>query len=168
MSDDYDDEFKASRFGPGAPLDPQFDFESYFAKTGTGTATKEELEEFAMRVMGQFMRDFCENGATGVPHWIMNYLCEQFNMVLLGEEWERAFPLPWTTPTPIYSRSQQQALEIFCDVANALKGDPSLSVTTAIAAAARSKNVSYETARAAWYKQVKNMPRNFLKRDKTI
>lgn len=146
--------------------DMTFDFDDYFKRFDEKTLTQEEFEEFSARVMGLFCREFIEHRA--VPHWVMNYMCEQMYKVLGGEEWAHAFPLPWTTETPIRSRSDQLALEMFCDIANQLKADPTAKVTTVIASVASTRNVSYELARAGYYKYVKHLSKDFLKRDEKI
>ena len=146
---DYDD-----------PANLGFDFEGYFEKKGTD-------DEFQMRIMGQFCRDFWKNGnACDVPYWIMNYIAERFHQVLVGDTFNNALPLPWDPADPVRSRAEELSLSIFCDVTNQLKSSEQAKVTNIIASVAQDYNVSYETARAAYYKHIKLLPKDFLKREK--
>lgn len=150
--------------------DMDFDFEDYFERFRAGEMGDDEKEEFDARVLGLFCQSFIKSrgDSSAIPKWVAEYMCEQIYKVLAGLEFCTAFrmPEPWQQPTPIYSRAEESAISIFCDIANLLKGDASIKVTNAIAAIAIKRNVSYETARAAYYKRVKSLPSDFLKRDK--
>lgn len=145
-------------------IDLTFDFEDYFQRSANGTLTEEEQKEFNGRICGQFCRDFYKNGnASDVPNGIMKYMANQMFLVLAGEEWESAFPLPWTTPTPIRSRADEIALTIFCDIANLLRQDANIKTVKAIEVMADKHHVSFEKARAAWYNGKKWLDDDFLK-----
>ena len=152
---DHHDEIDYSDF--------RFDFDDYFRRFNEKQLSETEKEAFTARIIGMFCRDLVAGNEP--PRWVQSYLVEQFSKVLMGEEWESAFPLPWTTATPLRTRAESRSLDIFCDIANQLKESPDAKITNVIANAANSHNSSYETARAAYYKHVKNLPKDFLKRD---
>ena len=132
--------------------DMSFDFEDYFERFHSGDMSKEEKEEFDARILGLFCQSFIrsQGDPAAIPKWVASYMCEQIYKVLGGLQFADAFkmPEPWQQPAPIRSRAEQEALEIFCDVANALRSDSSLKITDAISDAARRRNASYEKARA--------------------
>jgi hypothetical protein len=129
--------------------DPKFDFEGYFERSRARSLTESESEEFHARIIGMFCRDIFKERKP--PDWVLEYIANEFSNVLHGKEWVDAFPLPWTQRTSILSRSEELAAQISCDVANILKDEPSAKVTEIIREVASKHNVSYETARAAWY-----------------
>ena len=158
---------KADRPVTGDHDDPtnfNFDFEAYFERAGNRELSEEESSEFEMRLMGQFCRDFWKGGGAGVPDWIMDHIATKFFQVLIGDNLNNAFPLPWDPADREFSRTEEQSLGIFCDVANQLKSDEKAKVTNVIASVAQDYNVSYETARAAYYKHAKLTHNLFLKK----
>lgn len=133
--------------------DLTYDFEDYFDKYFKKELSEEERNLFMSRVIGHFCRDFYKNGnPADVPKWIMSFVADGLYKVLAGEEWAHEFPLPWTTETPIRTRAEQLALDLFCYISNFKTDNPAEKTTDVIAGAAKKFNVSYETARAAYYK----------------
>ena len=84
--------------------------------------------------------------------WVMHALADAFMKVANGGRWEDELPLPWTKISLPYTAAEWQALGVFCDVANAIKSNPDADVTVLIKQVASARNVSYESARAAYYK----------------
>lgn len=149
---DYDD-----------PTNFEFDFELYFERAANRELSEEEAKEFDMRLMGQFCRDFWKGGSAGVPEWIMDRIATKFFQVLIGDNLNNAFPLPWDPADREMSRSEEQNARIFLDVINQLRSDDKAKVTNVIASVAHDYNVSYETARAAYYKHARLTHNLFLK-----
>lgn len=129
--------------------DLEFDFEGYFDRFRSGSLTAIEREEFCARIMGMFCRDIFAQRKP--PDWVLNFVANEFSNVLYGKPWADAFPLPWTERTPVWTRAEELALTIACDIAQILKDDQGAKVTATISRVASNHNVSYETARAAWY-----------------
>lgn len=150
----------------------EFDFDAYFEKS-SHEMTKEESAEFTMRVIGLFCRDFFQSGGdpAALKPWVVNYIAKQFYFVLAGDEWERAFPLPWTKPTELTTRRGSRAMQIYCHVENTRKDNPKRKVTTLLHEMAEDFCVSYETARGDYYAIKKavdektSMPEWFMKSD---
>ena len=147
------------------PVNLGFDFESFFEKR---ERTPEEWSEYDMRIMGWFCRDFWKNlDPNDIHPFVLHYIAKKFYNVLAGDTFNNQMPLPWDPEDPVFSKAEQQGIEIFVNVANQLKADKKAKVTNVIASVAQDYNVSYETARAAYYKRVKNLPKDhILKRDK--
>lgn len=135
--------------------DMSFDFEAFFVRFRAKELTEEEGEEFHARLMGLYCRCIFEEKRP--PDWVLNYIAGEFYKILAGGAWNDSFPLPWHPRDPIHTRAEEQALQIYCDIANRIHANPELKVTATIAQVAAQHNVSLETARAAWYEQKKRM-----------
>jgi hypothetical protein len=115
-----------------------------------GTATERHHDEFYLRLLQHFVDRVYAREAP--ENWVMNALTDAFIKVLQGERWEDALPLPWTKMTLPHTAAEWQALGIFCDVTKAIKSNTDAEVTAVIRDVASARNVSYESARAAYYK----------------
>lgn len=143
--------------------DTDFNFEDYFSRFGRGETSAQENAEWDARVLGLFCRDVFEERK--VPTWVLEHLANEFSKILAGGKWNDSFPLPWHPADPVRSRSEEIALQIFCDIANEMKRDCTQKITSVIKEIADRHHVSYETARAAWYKHRKHFSDAFLKSD---
>lgn len=130
-------------------LSEPIDFKEFGEIIRNGTATERHHEEFYLRLMQHFVDRVYAREAP--DDWVMNALTDAFTKVLQGGRWEDAFPLPWTKMTLPHTAAEWQALGVFCDVANLIKSNPDAEVTAVIREVASARNVSYESARAAYY-----------------
>lgn len=130
--------------------DPQAedDLDQLFARVDEGTATETDNELFDACMLDRFISRVY--AGESVEKWILEALANAFAKMLMGGEWNDEIRLPGRPMTPIRSARDQRDLEIYCDVANALKGG--VAVVSAIEQVAASKSVSYETARAGYYR----------------
>lgn len=132
--------------------DISFDFEDYFKRYWAKEMSEEERAEYHARVMGIYCRDIF---AQKKPlDWVLEYIANEFSKILAGGQWNDSFPLPWHPADPIRygTRADQEALEIYCEIHNFMRLNPDVKITAAIEAVASGRNVSYEKARAGWYK----------------
>jgi hypothetical protein len=125
-------------------------FSEFTDLVSNGNATEQHHEEFTLRLIEQFM-DSVYAGKTP-DGWVMHALADSFMKVVNGGRWEDEFPLPWTKISLPHTAAEWQALGIFCDVTNVIKSSPGAEVTAVIREVASARNVSYESARAAYYK----------------
>lgn len=132
--------------------DMSFDFEDYFVRFRAKELSEQESEEFHARLMGLYCK--CVFSGEKPPGWVSDYIANEFCKVLAGGDWNDSFPLPWSPRDKITwgTRAEHDALQIFCDIANLHKQNPEENITTAIQQVASDHSVSYEKARAAWYK----------------
>lgn len=141
--------------------DMNFDFDDYFKRFEIGMLSEFESEEFDARVLGLFCQSFIRSKGdpAAIPRWVASHMCEQIYKVLAGDEFANAFrmPPPWQQPSSIFTRAEARAMEIFNDIFITLKDDPTLNTVDVIAAVASNHAVSYETARAAYYKYKKHL-----------
>lgn len=169
--DEIDDDDGCDYSQPGRPTDLEFDFEDYFKRSANRELSDEEADEFTMRAMALFCRDFWKKeDPADVPLWLMRYFAEQFYNVLAGEPFNQALPLPWDQADLLghLSRKERQEREIFMDIAKLLASCPDIKVTRAMQEVADARHVSYETARAAWYKIKSGKHLTLLKKDSKI
>lgn len=157
--------------------DLTFDFEDYFERHQRGELSEAEAEEFDARVIGIFCRRMLTTAsATGTWNDWENFaaymLAKKLQWVIGGVEWRKQFHLPMEglTRESDFTRTGERAAEIFCAINNALKVDPSLKVVDLIAAQADRHCVSFESARADYYRAKMSVDagagfRPFLKRD---
>ncbi len=141
------------------PWKTEKEFDAYFERIASGTATPNEIDDFNVMVM----KRFCLMVYDGRPvdRWIMNHLADTFVKVLAGGAWADEFHLPWMKPTRIRSDAKQRGLEIYCFVKNALgDGKENAKVTKCLDAAAAQFNCSYETARGQYYAWCKCLSKN--------
>ena len=124
------------------------DIDELFARVAEGTSTDEDHELFDACMLDRFIHRV--HAGEPVEPWILEALASAFVKVLMGGEWNDEVRLPGRPVTPVRTPKEQRALEIYCDVTNAMKAD-GLGVTQAITAVAEGHAVSYETARADYY-----------------
>ncbi|MGN0925613.1 hypothetical protein [Ectopseudomonas mendocina] len=125
------------------------DIDALFARVEAGQASEMDHELFNACMMDRFIgRVHC---GQPIEPWILEALADAFVKILFGGEWNDEIRLPGRPMTPIRSPKDQRALDIYCAVANAINLE-GRAVTEAIDSAAASHAVSYETARADYYK----------------
>lgn len=134
--------------------DVSFDFDDYFDRARKEELTSEEFEVYDARVIGLYCRSVYRKEVP--PTWVMERIANEFFKVLAGGDWNDSFPLPWNpmSEAPMFggSRATKKAFEMYGAIYRLLDADKELKVTEAIQRVADENHVSYETARAAWYK----------------
>lgn len=154
--DTHDDEGMPVGYDPDDGLthleNLNFDFEDYFFRAREERLSAQEWSEFDARVLGLYCRDTYANKTP--PAWVRESIADEFFKVLAGGDSRESFPMPWHTGEgPVrLSRAAQLALDIFSDIADLMHSNPEVKITTACRQIAEAHHVSYETARAAWYK----------------
>lgn len=136
--------------GAAYELSDPCDFDEFCRLIENGQATKIHHDEFYLRIIN----NFCESvQANKMPKaWVLHAISDAFFKVTMGGRWEDEFPLPWTDISLPFTRAESKDIDVFCKVANMLRSEPTLKVTEAINKAASDCSVSYEKARAAYYK----------------
>ncbi|MHB1331448.1 MAG: hypothetical protein ACYCY1_02550 [Sulfuriferula sp.] len=126
------------------------DFSEFCELIVNETATERHHDEFTLRLIQHFIDSVYDEK---VPeYWVTKALANSFFKVLQGGRWEDEFPLPWTKTSLPYTAAEWQSLAIFCHIASSVKLNPDAKVTAIIQEVANAMAVSYETARAAYYK----------------
>lgn len=138
---------------PARIYDLDYDFEGYFDRYEKKALTNVEEDDFWARVYGLFCRDVFKSGGepAAVAPWVARAVAERLYDALKGRRWSDAMKLPWDEPTDEYTRRGKRAMGIWSDVSNALKSDPSASVTALLREQAEAHHVSYESARGDYY-----------------
>lgn len=126
------------------------DFDEFCKLIENGQATEKHHAEFYLRIINHFCASIQANKMPKA--WVLHAISDAFFKVTMGGSWEDEFPLPWTNISRPFSRAESKNIEVFCKVANMLKSESALKVTEAITKAADDSAVSYEKARAAYYK----------------
>lgn len=139
-------------------LSEPHNFDEYRQLVVSLEANTKQLNEFHLRMIQHFIERV--GSETQPDKWVMEALADNFLKVVMGGRWEDEFPLPWTQASSPFSRAEKSALNIYCDIANALKANPKLKVTDAINKIAGEHFVSYEKARAAYYSYKKVFSKN--------
>jgi len=120
-----------------------------------------ESGEFDMRMLQLFIVSVYSGQP--VPDWINRALADVFYKILCGGEWSEEICIPWIRPPAIRTKVEGRGLEIYCFVENLLRESRDDIVAT-ISSAANEFHVSYETARADYYKWKKQLkPAKLLK-----
>lgn len=149
--------------------DLTFDFDSYF--NNHAELSEEEQDEFQCRVMGQFCKEFFESGGdpSAISPWVASYIAEAFYQVLGGVPFNHVLPTPFEPMQDRYSAKGRRAMDVYCEVENAVRQGEKVTVMFARIAARMS--VSPQTISAAYY-GAKNaidagesLPEKFLKND---
>jgi hypothetical protein len=129
--------------------------EALFKRVRESESTAEDHSLFD----AMMMMKFCEQAYSGKPvdDWILNAVSNRFTKILCGGEWHAEFNLPWLLAEPIRTDIEERELKIY--VAIRQMQDDSLAtsgkrlkVTDAITRVAGEFNISYESARAGYYK----------------
>ena len=150
--------------------DFDFDFQDYFRRHKAGVMDEDESKEFSARIYGYFcaLVDQSDGNSVRLPYWVANYIYKKFRDALGGVPWEDTMALPWDKPTPYFSPKGLRALDIYGKITEALKESSGAAITTLLAEQAGKHNVSYETARSAYYafknavEKKAEMPKSFL------
>lgn len=173
MDDDSGDEPKKNRWGaaPGeAELhDLDFDFEAFFSRD-VKDLSEADHAQWQGRIYGWYCSAFYKSGGdvSAIPKWVAAYVADRLFDGLQGAPWGDTMRLPWDEPTPTFTARGQRAFDTYAHVENGLRANPAANVTDLIAEASRMQSVSYETARAGYYKVKscikwkKPFPPNFL------
>lgn len=133
------------------------DLDDLFDRVRDGTETDEDWELFNACLLDRFIsRAFA---GEQLEPWIASALANAFYKVLSGGEWNAEIRLPGEPRPQIRPWREQRDLEIYCEVANA-NNIEGINVTDAIRSAADNAAVSYETARAAYYKWKGQLSKN--------
>lgn len=126
------------------------DLDKLFRRVDDGSSSEEDHELFDACMLDRFIGRV-EAGEPVEP-WILAGLAKSFTDVLMGAQWNDAIRLPGRPAPQIRSWREQRDLDIFRDVTNCVSGE-GLVVTRAIETVAEKHAVSYETARAAYYRR---------------
>ncbi|MBS3996691.1 MAG: hypothetical protein KGZ67_05040 [Hydrogenophaga sp.] len=150
--------------------DLTFDFEKYFDEYED--LSDEEKAEFPCRVMGLYCKEFYESGGdpSAISPWVAKYIANAMYNVLGGVPWSQALPTPFDDPESqhIWTPKGRRAMDTYCAVTSG-KSD-GFDVSAMLCKQADRQNVSYETARADYYKaknaidNKQNLPDGFLKK----
>ncbi|MDO8272791.1 MAG: hypothetical protein Q7U82_12895 [Gammaproteobacteria bacterium] len=125
------------------------DIEELFRRVRAGEATETDHELFDGCLLDRFVtRAFARET---LEPWIAEYLANAFYKVMSGGDWDAEIHLPGRPRPSAFAWREQRALEIYCEVTNAVNQEGQ-GITEAISAAADRTAVSYETARADYYK----------------
>lgn len=126
------------------------DFSKFSDLIASGEASERQHDEFHLRMMLHFI-DSVDNDKQ--PElWVMKAFSKSFFRVLMGARWEDEFQLPWTEVSLPWSPAERKDLEVFIEIANSFGKNPTLKITEVINSAAKNNSMSYEKARAAYYK----------------
>ncbi|HSH30849.1 MAG TPA: hypothetical protein VK971_13155 [Thiohalobacter sp.] len=154
VPDDEDQNIELWEWRP----DGKDDLDELFHRIKSGDGTEEDHELFKACLLDRFIqRAFaCEP----LEPWISVALAESFYKVLSGGDWNTDLRLPGEKPPAIRPWREQRDLEIYCNVTNAVNLEGENKITDAIRHAADKAAVSYETARAAYYKWKAQLSKN--------
>lgn len=136
------------------------DIDELFDRVADRTELELDHELFDACVLDRFITRV--HSDEPVEPWILERLANTFCKILLGGEWNDELRLPGRTQTPIRPWRDDRDLRIYCDVANAVNIGK-MSVTDAITQAADEHAVSFETARAGYYRWKEQISKNRAK-----
>ncbi|MDN6859685.1 hypothetical protein QO207_24125 [Pseudomonas sp. CAN2814] len=125
------------------------DLDSLFHRIRNGTGTDVDHELFYASIIDRFITRVY--AGEEVEQWVMDRLADAFSKVLMGGDWIDEIPLPGRPGNAIRPWRDDRDLQIFCDVSNSLNLE-NAAVVNAIQGAADKHAVSFETARAAYYR----------------
>ena len=144
IQDDSDENFE------DYPLIEPKDFSEFCALIDSREATSEHYKEYDLRMINHFCT--CIYAGKQPENWVLYALAKAFTKVTMGGKWEDEFQLPWTEASSPWTVAENKDLKIFCEIANRLKGNPTIGVLDTISAVADENCSSFEKARAAYYK----------------
>lgn len=145
VPDEEDPRRQLWEWRPGEPDD----LDALFNRIANQTASDDDHDLFDASIIDRFInRVFA---GEQVEPWIMSHLAESFYKVLMGSDWNDEVLLPGRPVSPIRPWRDQRDLEIYCDASNAINLS-GMKVTEAISHAATKHAVSFETARAGYYR----------------
>ncbi|WP_140668564.1 hypothetical protein [Pseudomonas arsenicoxydans] len=125
------------------------DLDKLFRRVNDGNSSEEDHELFDACMLDRFIGRV-EAGEPVEP-WILASLAKSFTHVLMGAQWNDEIRLPGRPVPQIRSWREQRDLDIFFDVMHCVSGK-GLVVTKAIETVAENHAVSYQAARAAYYR----------------
>lgn len=131
-------------------LTAPINFDEYCELINNNNANDQHHEEFYLRMIMHFIESVYSEQKP--KDFVLYALADAFLKIINGGRWEDEMPLPWTEMTTPWTRAESKALRVFCMVSNMLKSGQESDVTVAIGKAASECAVSYETARAGYYK----------------
>lgn len=143
-----DEEHPRSLLWEWRPSAPD-DLDALFHRVAHGTASSDDHELFHASVIDRFISRV--HSGKQIEPWILAFMADALFKVLMGGDWNDELQLPGRPPTEIRPWRDQRDLEIFCDVSNAINLQE-MKVTEAIGWAAENHAVSFETARAGYYR----------------
>lgn len=132
-------------YGPIEPLD----YDEYLELIRDGKATQRHHDEFHYRMLWHFI--LCVGGGEQPKQFVMNALADIFLKITQGGRWDDEMPMPWSDRSSPFSQAERKDLDIFCQIGNRFMTDKNQNITSIIEDVAKSNNVSFEKARAAWY-----------------
>lgn len=108
--------------------DLTFDFHDYFARYAE--LSDEEQDEYTCRVMGLFCKEFFESGGdpSAVSPWVASYIANAFYQVLGGVPFNQVLPTPFEPRQDIYTAKGRRAMDVYCEIENALKDGEKVTV----------------------------------------
>lgn len=125
------------------------DLDELFSRIGDDSASDEDHDFFDASMIDRFISRVYNNEQ--VEPWILSRMADALWKVMMGGEWNDEILLPGRPTTPIRPWRDQRDLQIYCDVCNAVNQD-GMKVTEAIIKVANQHAVSFETARAGYYR----------------
>lgn len=135
------------------------DLDKLFRRVNDRNSSEEDHELFDACMLDRFIGRV-EAGEPVEP-WILASLAKSFTHVLMGAQWNDAIRLPGRPAPQIRTWREQRDMDIYIDTTGYINAG-GLGVTEAIQAAAEKHAVSYETARAAYYRR-KELSKNLEK-----
>ena len=125
------------------------DIDELFARMRNGEGTVDDHNLYDACIIDRFIYRTYEGKP--VEPWIARELSNSFFNVLMGGEWDKEFILPGREPPLERPWREKRDFDIYCETDNLIKYG-GMSVTAALDHSAASNSVSYETARAAFYR----------------
>jgi hypothetical protein len=125
------------------------DYDDYLKRYNSGQATREEEDEFDLRMIQRFID--CVYADKAPEPWILRAIADAFMNVLYGGRWEDEFPLPWTKINVPFTRAEWRGIEIYCAIRMRHEERPSEDITAIMDEVADEWGVSYELARDHYY-----------------
>lgn len=121
--------------------------DALFERIAARSALDEDHELFDEYMMDRFILRVSRGEP--VEGWIMRWVAETFAKILAGSEFHDHVHLWFLPRTPVRPWREQRDLEVACEIFNRAKPR---EVTATIEAVAVEHTVSFECARAAYYK----------------
>lgn len=147
MQDNQDDD---NGYFDGYPLSEPAGFSEFCKLIDSGEATNQHHKEFDLRMINHFCT--CIYAGEKPENWVLLAIANAFTNVTMRGRWEDEFQLPWTKASSPWTNAENKDLKIFCEIANRLKSNSNLAVLETILIVAKESAVSFEKARAAYYK----------------
>jgi hypothetical protein len=130
------------------------DLDELFARVRDRTSSKEDHAFFDFSMLDRFISRVYRGEQ--VEPWILEWMADTFYKVLMGGAWDEEIISPGKTDLPPKEKRYQRDLAIYCDARN-LANDEHIAITDALQVVSEWHSVSYETARAAYYRFKKQL-----------